>query len=310
MVLIDERTGSRANAQSVLSMVSADVKQGDPCRIEVDGDDAQAALAAITRFVKSDLPHCDAALPQLTPAAVELALPRSLLATGLKKFVRGRAVSGGVAFGRAVVIGKLVIPSSLADERATDPVYERQRVSDARESVGAALEFRITQSKQTQEIEVLKAHAAIVRDVALSESIYSLIVDKQRTAGQAIVEACETFAQALGQSQSVYLQERVLDVEDICSQLLDQVQGVSKGRTGPTLSAPSICVAERLTPGQLLALDRKYLKGLVLIEGGTTSHTVILARAMNLPTLVGATHALGACAKVSKWWSTVNRVCW
>jgi fructose-specific PTS system IIA-like component len=42
-----------------------------------------------------------------------------------------------------------------------------------------------------------------------------------------------------------------------------------------------------MTPGQLLALDRRFVKGLVLAHGGTTSHTVILARSSGIPTVVG-----------------------
>ncbi|WP_410967959.1 PEP-utilizing enzyme, partial [Salmonella sp. SAL04281] len=48
-----------------------------------------------------------------------------------------------------------------------------------------------------------------------------------------------------------------------------------------------ICMAEELTPSQFLELDKTFLKGLLLKSGGTTSHTVILARSFNIPTLVG-----------------------
>src|ERR1019366_5765129 len=54
------------------------------------------------------------------------------------------------------------------------------------------------------------------------------------------------------------------------------------------LTADAVVVAESLTPGQFLALDRTFLKGLVLASAGGTSHTVILARSFNIPTLAGA----------------------
>lgn len=46
-------------------------------------------------------------------------------------------------------------------------------------------------------------------------------------------------------------------------------------------------MADELTPSQFLELDKNHLKGLLLKSGGTTSHTVILARSFNIPTLVG-----------------------
>jgi fructose-specific PTS system IIA-like component len=53
-------------------------------------------------------------------------------------------------------------------------------------------------------------------------------------------------------------------------------------------------VAESLTPGQFLALDRNFLKGLVLASAGGTSHTVILARSFDIPTLAG----VADCSKI------------
>ena len=53
------------------------------------------------------------------------------------------------------------------------------------------------------------------------------------------------------------------------------------------LKGPSVVLAENLTPQQLLALDRKWIAALVLESAGLTSHTVILARSLGVPTLVG-----------------------
>lgn len=292
ITLIHERTRVAANTRSVLSMVSADVKYEDPCRIEVDGEDERPALDAVRRFVRDELPHCDESQPEIPSEIAKLVLPRSLLAAGLPQYFHGRAVSGGVAIAKAVMIGAISLPANLEGEPAGDAGYERQRASDAILAVGAALEARIDASRQAQEVGVLKAHASIVRDVALSEAIDGLIVNKRRTAAQAIVEACRSFSETLRQSNSAYLRERILDVEDICVQLLDRVVHRDVNGSAPVLTGPSIGIAEHLTPGQLLGLNREHLKGLVLGEGGTTSHTVILARSMNLPTLVGVPHAM------------------
>ena len=131
ITLISERTRYHANARSVLSMVSADVKYDDPCCIEVDGEDEQPALDAVRRFLRDELPHCDQALPEVPQEDAQLLLPRSLVAAGLGKYIRGRAVSGGVGVGQIVVIGGMSIPPGLENQRATDPAFERQRAVDA-----------------------------------------------------------------------------------------------------------------------------------------------------------------------------------
>jgi multiphosphoryl transfer protein len=294
ITLIHERTRFRANARSVLSMVSADIKQDDPCCVHVVGEDEQMALDAVRRFLKDELPHCDPAIAEPIPEVVQNGLPRSLVATGLKTFVRGVSASGGVGIGHAVMIGGATLPPGLASEKATDAAHERLRAMGAIAAVNTALHAKIESAQHTAESQVLKAHAAIVRDVALSERICELIAD-HRTAAQAIVEACDGFRDTLRNSQSAYLRERILDVEDVCTQLLDKVVRHNGIHTGPALVRPSICIADHLTPGQFLALDRRFLKGLVLSNGGLTSHTVILARSMNVPTLVGVprTTAIG-----------------
>jgi fructose-specific PTS system IIA-like component len=296
ITLIHERTCYRANLRSVLSMVSADVKYDDPCCIQVDGEDEEPALDAVRRFVRDELPHCDESVPELHPEAADPALPRSLTAAGLKSFVRGRAVSGGIGQGPAVIIGGMSLPAELEAEASADPPAECLRAINAITAVGETLQRKISAATQPQEVQILKSHAAIARDVELAEKITSLIVSKRRTAAQAIVEACKQFAETLRQSQSAYLRERTLDVQDICMQLLEQLGGFGLSAAGPVLTEPCICLADHLTPGQLLGLNRQFLKGLVLAEGGTTSHTTILARSMSVPTLVGVAHATAICA--------------
>ncbi|WP_264756506.1 PEP-utilizing enzyme, partial [Raoultella ornithinolytica] len=53
------------------------------------------------------------------------------------------------------------------------------------------------------------------------------------------------------------------------------------------LTVPAIWLADELTPSQFLERDKTLLKGRLRSGGGTTSHTVILARSFNIPTLVG-----------------------
>jgi phosphoenolpyruvate-protein phosphotransferase len=299
ITLIKERTLYRANARSVLSMVSADVKFDDLCCIHVVGEDEQPAIEAVRRFLKDELPLCDEASPALLPEGPGAELPRSLKAAGLKHFLRGRAVCGGVGRGKLVVISGMVMPDKLDHERAADLVYEQQCAKAAIDSLMSSLQKQITAARRPQEKEVLKAHLAIARDISLWEMICELIATEHRTAAQAIAAACAKFTETLRSSQSAYLRERILDIEDICIQLLDKVvknpthSMNGEGAPGHVLSRglvltePSVCVADRLTPGQFLALDHSVLMGLVLGDGGDTSHTVILARSMNIPTVVG-----------------------
>lgn len=95
----------------------------------------------------------------------------------------------------------------------------------------------------------------------------------------------------LSLSASDYLRERVSDIRDISEQLLNITWPELQQTSAFTLSAPTILVAEDLTPSQFLSLDTQYLKGMVLEKTGRTSHTLILARAASVPVLSGLTVA-------------------
>src|SRR5206468_11976944 len=78
-----------------------------------------------------------------------------------------------------------------------------------------------------------------------------------RSAGQAIVEAGESFTNMLRRSDSQYIRERALDMQEICLQLLEQVYGARFRPLTVELHAPTVVVAETLAPPQLLALNRQ-----------------------------------------------------
>jgi fructose-specific PTS system IIA-like component len=286
--LVNERTQRSANAKSVLSMVSADVRLNDECVLKLSGADEQRAEQELKRFLREALPVCDDDLPPAPSRNGDRLLPRSLRGAGLQDYYRGTPVSAGIGWGRVVLIDGVTLSDNADQREATDPTHEKSRFENARDSLRRSITARIAGVRHGREKDVLRAHLAILDDVALSERVHLLIDREHRTASQAVRTAGDFFIATLQASESAYLRERVLDLQDVCGQLLDLLIGKNGTASHAVeLREPSICVAERLTPGQFLMLDRRFLKGLVLGEAGTTSHTVILARSMNVPTLVG-----------------------
>jgi len=290
ITLTNQRTGAVANAKSVLAMIGADLRHHDPSIITIDGPDERAALAALVAYLRDEFPTVDEPLPPLPGATAMLALPRSLKAAGLKDYFHGTPVTGGIGWGQVAIVGGITLPAGLEAQRATDPAAEQHRATQAISALAAATEARIPTARNASEAAVLKAHVSLIHDPAFLEKVAALIVTDKRTAAQAILGASGFFIATLQASQSAYLRERVLDIQDICTQLLEALCGKC-GSTTPQITGPTVCVADHLTPGQLLALDLRHLKGLVLGHAGTTSHTVILARSMGIPTLVGAPEA-------------------
>lgn len=284
IALTNERSGAVANAKSVLAIVANDVRLGDTCRLRITGADAEAAHAALGEFVTSVLPVCDEPLPTAT-SGTGVVLPRSLGKVAIR-WHAGTAACPGIGRGIVVAAGGTALPAGLADEQAVSGEEAQQRVRGAVAAVRAALEARLALHPSATEKGILQAHLAIVGDAGLGEKIDEL-TSAGCSAGQAMVRAAEFFIARLRAAESAYVRERAVDVEDICLQLLEQVYGERFKPACVELTGPSIVVAENLTPRQLLSMDKRFLKGLVLEHAGATSHAVILARSFNIPTLTG-----------------------
>jgi len=147
------------------------------------------------------------------------------------------------------------------------------------------IELRALDSDSTASA-ILEAHRSLATDTSLRQHLLSG-VNRGLSCAQAIIATANHFCDTFSRSSSTYLQERVLDVRDVCYQLLQHIYGEARFPSPGQLTQPSVCLADDLTPGQFLELDKTLLKGLLLKSGGTTSHTVILARSFNIPTLVG-----------------------
>ncbi|MGA2245031.1 MAG: phosphoenolpyruvate--protein phosphotransferase [Verrucomicrobiota bacterium] len=284
VTLLNRRTQRSANGKSILGMVGTDIRLGDPCVFKVSGPDEREAVAALGAFLKDQFPHCDAPLAAMESGAAG-PLPPCLRDAGATIF-RGQPVVPGIGRGRVIQCGKFAVPPSLVRNGVADTGREWRRLDAALEKLDTAYGQRLATAKGL-EAALVAVQRSIARDMDFRGSLRAAVTERQRTAAGAIEEAEAQFSQMLAASGNPMLCERALDVQDICLLLLREIYGDAARTAGVTLTADAVVTADSLTPGQFLALDRTFLKGLVLASAGGTSHTVILARSFNIPTLAG-----------------------
>jgi len=266
-----------------LSLIAADVRHGDRCIVHLSGEDEQVANAALRNFVRDILPHSDAALEHTIAQAQKM--PRVLQAAGLNAYF-GVPASSGVAHGKVVVLRAMSLPAGLAAQSARDPREELRRVKLAIDAVRDRIRERLSQGSSPTGQAVLQADLAMANDILFADRIAEQVA-KGKSAGHAVVETGEFFINLLRRSDSEYIRERASDVEEISVQVLDEIYGADVRSTVLSLQNPSIVVAESLGPQQLLALDRRHLKGVVLEHSGASSHALILARSHGIPAVAG-----------------------
>jgi fructose-specific PTS system IIA-like component len=292
-ILVNQRTHHAANSKSVLSLIGADIRFNDSCMFTVSGADEQMAMATLSDFLEKVFPHCDDAQPEIKKLNGKEPLPLALRDAGGTIF-HGSPVVPGIARGWVVQVGKFCIPQKISGDTANDAGAEWRRLDVALQKLIIYYGQQLSVAQNKIQGKLIEAHRAIARDVEFHKQLHEGITQQRRTAAGAIADAEAHFSAMLAASGSQLLRERALDIQEVCLQLLRQIYGNAVVAMEIKLTADAIVVAESLTPGQFLALDRRFLKGLALAHTGSTSHTVILARSFGIPTLTGVSNLTGA----------------
>ena len=277
------RTGRKADARSALALIGTDTLAGDACRLVIQGEDEQNAHQQLEHWIREEFPHCDSPLAETITTELD-PLPESLTRLNPTLF-RAMPVCSGSAQGILTLLTSLDLNALTDLPDAKNVEEEQSALNNGLTLLVKNIELRAMDSESTASA-ILDAHRSLATDTSLRQHLLAG-VSQGLSCAQATIATANHFCDAFSRSSSSYLQERVLDVRDVCYQLLQHIYGEQRFPAPGQLTQPTVCLADDLTPGQFLELDKTLLKGLLLKSGGTTSHTVILARSFHIPTLVG-----------------------
>lgn len=201
----------------------------------------------------------------------------------------GIAVSPGIAIGPAILFGirSFRIPQRFVSVDAVDS--EVARLRQAIEAVARDIEkSRDSASKSIghQYAEIFSAHLMMVQDPKLFSEIETLVRTKCFSPEFACSRVFRNYARSLQQLGNAYMAERAADVMDLEKRVINALLGEDR-RDLSHLPHPAVILAPNLTPSETASLDRKNVLGFATEGGGRTSHTAILAGALELPAVVG-----------------------
>lgn len=162
---------------------------------------------------------------------------------------------------------------------------ELEKFREARETVLRELENLADGSA------LFAAHRELAGDIALQESVTTKICTEQNNAQLAVERTIGEFAVMFEHLADPYMRERSEDIQDIGKRLMACLKGVRRPDLG-NLREETIVVARDLYPSDTVKIDPAVVKGIITEEGGVNSHVSILAKSMNIPTLVGVTGIL------------------
>jgi len=208
--------------------------------------------------------------------------------------LRGIPVSPGVSIGPAVVLGadSFRIPQRFVAIDAIDAEISRFR--SALDTVCHEVEANEKLAADTlgaQYAAIFSAHLMMIRDAQLLAEIEALIRNKSFSPEYAASRVLRQYAKKFQNLGDHYLSERSADIYDLERRVLRHLLGERREEL-QHLTGPVIILAHNLTPSETASLDKKLVMGFVTEVGGHTSHTAILAGAMEIPAIVGVGRCL------------------
>jgi len=204
----------------------------------------------------------------------------------------GLAASPGFARGVAHVVGTF-LSSIDRNLRARDPKIEIRRLEEAVvRSRGelAALKVRMEPLMPEAELKIFDGHRLILEDEEFVGRIREAI-DAGFAAESSLFRVIDDLSAQMLAVADGYLRERATDFRDVGHRVLRHLRQEDKKSA---FAKATILIADELTLSQMTLVSHENLVGIALQSGGVTSHTAILARAFEIPTVVGVEHLMEA----------------
>ncbi|MBV9262106.1 MAG: GAF domain-containing protein, partial [Pseudolabrys sp.] len=206
--------------------------------------------------------------------------------------IDGTALSDGVALGHVVLHEPRVV---ITDVIADDVPAELKRLETAIAAFRADLDRMLEHGDVAEDGEhrdILEAYRMFGYDSGWLEKMREAV--RTGLTAEASVERVQSDTRArMLRATDPYFRDRLHDLDDLANRLMRVLMGKDHAPSREQLPENAILVARSMSPAALLDYDRKKLRGLVLEEGGPTSHVSIVARAMGIPAVGEISNATG-----------------
>ena len=201
--------------------------------------------------------------------------------------IYGVGAAEGIGIGVAKVVREQkveVVKKTVSDSEAE--VNNFMRVLDITKAETEEMSQALKKNASAKEAEILFGHIMLMSDPMLVDEIVNRIKGESVCAEYVIEEVCNQYAAVFASMDNELMQQRATDMIDIKTRLIKKVLGIENTDLSK-LPYGSILVAKDLTPSMTAGLNPDNVLGIVTQFGGKTSHSAILARALEIPAVVG-----------------------
>ena len=230
--------------------------------------------------------------PQLTQALLQAPHEPAQL---MSFTIHGIGISGGIAIGHAHLLTHTQLEVEHYTLAESEIPKEQARfeaaIATARAEL-AALAEHIPANSPPEFEGFLNLHLMILDDSTLADTPRELIATQRLNAEWALSQQAEALIEQFERVEDDYLRERKADVVQVVERVLKALTGQPRNIPAPpNKDEDTILVAHDLSPADVILFKQHRFASFVTDLGGATSHTAILARSLNIPSIVALHHA-------------------
>lgn len=199
---------------------------------------------------------------------------------------KGKSVYGGIAVGTLQVISN--DGSTIKRIRVSDTEKELERYEQAKQTAGIQLDElydKAVKEVGEQNAAIFEIHRMMLDDEDYNDSVTNIINTQSVNAEYAVSVTGDNFSNMFASMDAEYMKARSADVKDISERLVRALCGVEE--TLSDSEEARIILADDLAPSQTVQLEKDKVLSFVTVHGSSNSHTAILAKTMNIPSIIG-----------------------
>ena len=197
----------------------------------------------------------------------------------------------GIAASRGIGIGSIcrIIEQDLSFETkmVSDVEAEKARFQKAIDEFVEetyAMAEDVKKNIGEKESEILLGHAVMISDPSMSGEMFSMI-DAGQCAEAALTGVCDMFYGIFSTMEDEMMKQRASDIADVKVSILKKLLGIKDIEIGK-VPAGTVLVCKDLTPSMTSQIVKENVVGIITEVGGPTSHSAILARALEIPAVL------------------------
>lgn len=204
--------------------------------------------------------------------------------------IKGTPVSEGIGIGKILLLEETALeytPHSVSDTGAEVARFRAAADELIEQTKRDAASLRKTAGEK--EALIMEGHISLINDPALKGETENLILSGQ-CAEAAYESMCDMFIGIFSSMEDEMMRQRAADVRDIKAGLLRILLGVKEVKIGDAPKGTVILTRE-LTPSVTAGIKKGNIVGIITETGGKTSHSAILARALEIPAVLSVPNA-------------------